>query len=99
MRMHAVINAAFPNGITEKIESPGITPLQVSFGKAVTLLLAKVGLDRGAPVMPNQRAWVVNNLAISHEDAPTDIHIIASGPVLRVKHSDRVKNIFPIGHV
>ena len=99
MGMNAVVDATFPNRISEKVESAGITALEMRLGKAITLLLTEVGTDSRASVVPDNSAGMINDLFVRHEQSPADVHVVSGRAVLGIEHSHCLEGVLAEGHV
>src|SRR6185503_15244466 len=97
--MHAVIHAAFPDRVTEKIETARVAPLQVRFGVAITFLLPQVGANGRTAMMPHNSTRVINDLLFRDEQAPAKINIVTGSAVLRVEETHCIEGFFAEGHV
>src|SRR4051812_19521279 len=97
--MNAVINAAPPNWITEKVESPWIAFLEVGLRIAIALLLPQVSSNGLAAVVPYDSAGVVNYFLIGDQKPPAEIHVVAGRAVLGIKEADNVEGVLAKGHI
>ena len=99
VRVDTVVNTALPYRVSKEIETPRITPLQVRFRHAITLLLPKITFDRCTAVMPHNRARMVDDFFVSHEQSPAEIDVIAGGAMLRVKQTNDIERLFAVRHI
>lgn len=98
-RVARSVDSAFPGAGSQTVEIARMFAHEQTLGFAIAILLAQIGSDRMAAVVPDEGSRVPGDFPAFLLNPPADIDVVARTFENRVKTADFFQRPFPEGHV